>query len=384
MSGIFISYRREDSSYIAGRLHDRLADRFGTDQIFRDVDTMRPGVDFVQKIDEAVGSCDAFIVIIGAQWLGAADADGRRRLDNPRDWVRIEIAAALRRGILLVPVLVENAQMPVEAELPTSLRRLTRHHAMDLSDRRWDYEVDQLVAVLRDVVDVPAVAVAPVSPPQPRVPESTPPPPPLPVPPPPPPQRWPEPSPPPAGVPALVKIGIPVVVGLIAVAVLSWVLLRPGDQTPPSPGAAATTVLSTPSTPTTASRQTTSTTAAPPSKVFPGPFTATNGRITLTVEKVEATANRLRVFLLVKNGTSDTLGLPAGTLSVVDDTGHAYPANPFSAEWPMDLSPGQTRGVVDLTQGLQPGARTLRVGWGTVFNTFEARSGIFVQGVKVA
>jgi TIR domain len=178
MSGIFISYRRDDTAYIAGRLHDRLAAEFGPDRIFRDVDTMRPGADFVQKIDDAVSSCDALVAIIGDQWLSTVDKNGKRRLSNPKDWVRLEIAAALKRGILVVPVLVEDARMPSEAELPAPLRRLARHHAMDLSDQRWDYEVGQLTAVLRDAVapEPPEPPPRPSPPPPPARPISTDPP----------------------------------------------------------------------------------------------------------------------------------------------------------------------------------------------------------------
>jgi TIR domain len=116
----------------------------------------RPGVDFVQKIEDAVASCDALVAIIGNQWLTMTDEDGRRRLNDPKDWVRLEIAAALKRRILVLPVLVENAQMPSEAELPAPLRRLVRLNATELSDKRWDYEADQLTSVLKEAVASPA------------------------------------------------------------------------------------------------------------------------------------------------------------------------------------------------------------------------------------
>lgn len=353
MSGIFISYRRQDSSYIAGRLHDHLAAQFGPGRIFRDIDTMRPGVDFVEKIEDAVSSSAAFVVVIGDQWLTAVDEQGRRRLDNADDWVRVEIAAALRRGILVVPVLVENAKMPAEAQLPDDLRRLSRYHAIDLSDQRWDYEIGQLVAVLRELVEDDAA----VPPPRPT------------------------PAVPRPAVPAWAKVGIPVVVALIAAGVLLAVLLPPGPETVTPPTSTSPTV----QVPTTAEAGgvTTSTRATRPT-VFDGPFTATNGRLSLTVEKVEVSSDRIRVFMLVRNSTSDTLSLPASGLSAVDNEGHSYPPDPFSREWPRNLSPGETRGVVDLTEGLQGGARTLRVGWGTIFGTLAVRGGIFVPNVRVA
>ena len=94
MKGIFISYRREDSAGYAGRLYDRLAGHFGADRVFMDVEGIEPGVDFVDAIESAVASCEVLIVIIGNEWL-AADAAGKRRLDDPKDFVRIETAAAL-------------------------------------------------------------------------------------------------------------------------------------------------------------------------------------------------------------------------------------------------------------------------------------------------
>lgn len=157
MSGIFISYRRQDSSYIAGRLHDRLAAHSGPGQIFRDIDTMKPGVDVGRRIAEAVGSCDALLVVIGDGWLDARSAQGERRIDAARDWVRQEIQVALERPeVQVVPVLVENAVMPSEDELPPTIRELANRNAMELSDRRWDYEVQRLIEALEVVVRRPA------------------------------------------------------------------------------------------------------------------------------------------------------------------------------------------------------------------------------------
>lgn len=152
MSGVFISYRREDSSYIAGRLHDRLADALGPELIFRDVDAMKPGADFTERIGEAVGSCEALLAVIGKDWLSARGPRGGRRIDEPRDWVRLEIAAALARDILVVPVLVENARMPTEDELPEDLRPLARRNAMDLTDHRWREDTENLLQVIREVI----------------------------------------------------------------------------------------------------------------------------------------------------------------------------------------------------------------------------------------
>jgi hypothetical protein len=151
MSGIFISYRRGHTSHIAGRLHDRLSVHFGEGQIFRDVDALRPGVDFVERIEEAVGSCDALIAVIGDDWLEVKDPHGHRRLDDTQDFVRLEIAAALSRKVLVVPVLVENARMPSESDLPEPLKKLARRNALELTDANWNYEVSKLIDSLKEV-----------------------------------------------------------------------------------------------------------------------------------------------------------------------------------------------------------------------------------------
>ena len=96
---IFISYRRDDSGYAAGRLFDRLSQRFGRDRLFMDIDTIGLGVDFAHSIDEAIAGCDVVLAVIGRDWLTAADAQGRRRLDDPQDFVRQELVAALSRDI---------------------------------------------------------------------------------------------------------------------------------------------------------------------------------------------------------------------------------------------------------------------------------------------
>ncbi|HEX2043130.1 MAG TPA: protein kinase [Acidimicrobiales bacterium] len=149
MSKIFLSYRRDDTAGYAGRLYDRLLTKFGTASIFRDIDSIQPGVDFVAAIDEAVRSCDAFIAVIGKNWLTATDPSGNRRLDNPDDYVRNEIAAALRANLLFIPVLVERAPFPTRSELPAAVQRLTRYNAIELSDDRWNYDMERLIARLQ-------------------------------------------------------------------------------------------------------------------------------------------------------------------------------------------------------------------------------------------
>ena len=107
--GIFVSYRRQETSHLAGRLYDRLAGRFGEGQVFIDVDAIEPGVDFARKIFRAVAACKVLLAIIGPTWLTVADERGHRRLDDPNDIVRLEVEAALARSVLVIPILVEGA-----------------------------------------------------------------------------------------------------------------------------------------------------------------------------------------------------------------------------------------------------------------------------------
>jgi len=155
MSGIFSSYRRDDSAGYAGRLYDRLSDRFGKDQVFMDVAKIEPGLDFVEVIEEAVGSCDVLIALIGKQWLTITDATGRRRLDDPEDLVRLEIAAALSRNIRVIPVLVRGATMPRSRDLPKALEKLARRNALEISDTRFDYDVNRLIETLESAIPLP-------------------------------------------------------------------------------------------------------------------------------------------------------------------------------------------------------------------------------------
>ena len=118
---IFINYRRADSIGTAGRLRDRLAQSFGQQNIFMDVDSIPAGVDFVADLNSQVAACSVFLAVIGPNWLDAKDESGARRLDNPDDFVTIEIAAALARDIReisVIPVLVDDARMPRADQLP--------------------------------------------------------------------------------------------------------------------------------------------------------------------------------------------------------------------------------------------------------------------------
>lgn len=107
MSGIFISYRRDDSAGHAGRLYDRLEREFPELRVFMDVERIAAGEDFTRVIDTTLRACEVCLVVIGTRWLATADKFGRRRLDQPDDWVRLEIAAALTRGVRVIPLLVD-------------------------------------------------------------------------------------------------------------------------------------------------------------------------------------------------------------------------------------------------------------------------------------
>src|SRR5215207_2431184 len=145
---IFISYRREDTAYPAGWLYDRLADRYGGGQVFKDVDSIELGDNFVEVITSAVGSCDVLLALIGPQWLTITDGQGRRRLDSSDDFVRLEIQAALTRKVLVIPILVDGARMPPAEQLPGSLAELVHRQALELSPARFAVDTSRLLRVL--------------------------------------------------------------------------------------------------------------------------------------------------------------------------------------------------------------------------------------------
>lgn len=150
---IFISYRRNDAPGSAGRLYDRLAEAFPRENIFIDVDGIAPGIDFVKALDEAIGQCDVLLAIIGNKWLEARNVDGRQRLEDPEDFVRMEIETALERDIRVVPVLVEGARMPAVGELPQALHLLSRLNAIELTHARFLADTDRLARALTPLPD---------------------------------------------------------------------------------------------------------------------------------------------------------------------------------------------------------------------------------------
>jgi hypothetical protein len=152
LSGIFINYRRQDSQDLAGRLFDRLAQRFGKARVFRDVDTIDPGARFGEVITERIGACDAMVVLVGRDWLSAKDAQGCRRLDLSNDLVKAEIAEALAQGKLVIPVLIEGAVMPARDALPPEIAALADRHALPISDSRFDFDVERLNAAIGKII----------------------------------------------------------------------------------------------------------------------------------------------------------------------------------------------------------------------------------------
>ena len=164
MDGIFISYRRDDSAGYAGRLYDRLIPRFGAARVFMDVEGIELGADFVTAIEDAVGSCRVLVVIIGDEWLSTQDAAGRRRLDDPHDFIRLETVTALTRGIRVVPVLVGGALMPRAEELPDDLKPLARRQAIEISHKQWEATTDELIRALDGMLGMGGEPAAPPPP----------------------------------------------------------------------------------------------------------------------------------------------------------------------------------------------------------------------------
>jgi hypothetical protein len=162
---IFISYRRDDSAGHAGRVHDRLEREYGRDLIFMDVDAIPLGANFVKVLGEEVAKCDVLLAIIGAGWLEARDDEGQRRLDNPNDFVRIEIAVALKRDIPVIPILLEGAKMPRADKLPEDLVELAVRNGLDVRHSSFHADIDKLIRGLKRFSNDVSSALEPLLPP---------------------------------------------------------------------------------------------------------------------------------------------------------------------------------------------------------------------------
>lgn len=153
MAKVFISYRRADSAAISGRIYDRLVARFKRKNVFKDVDDIPAGVDFGAYIRQSVRECAVILVVIGPRWLDARTNDGARRLDDPGDWVRIEIETALTLGLIIIPLLVESATMPNADELPASLREVAGLNALPVrNDPDFTHDMERVVAAIERIV----------------------------------------------------------------------------------------------------------------------------------------------------------------------------------------------------------------------------------------
>jgi hypothetical protein len=151
---IFISYRREDSGGYTRAIYDQLVKRFSKERVFMDVDAIEPGLAFDEVIEQAVGHCEVLLVMIGKRWM-ESEGDAGSRLNDPKDFVRVEIVAALSRNIRVIPILLDGAIMPSGTALPEPLRALTKRNAIDISNSRFDSDVERLVEAVAKALDQP-------------------------------------------------------------------------------------------------------------------------------------------------------------------------------------------------------------------------------------
>lgn len=156
--GIFLCYRRDDTQGYAGWLWESLTERFGRGRVFRDIDEIEPGLNFVEVIDEAMSRCRASLVLIGPRWLSVTDTEGTPRIQLEGDFVRLEVEAALSRDMRVIPVLLQGAEMPTQSVLPETIKPLALRNAVELSESRWHYDVDRLVNVLSLLLESPQTA----------------------------------------------------------------------------------------------------------------------------------------------------------------------------------------------------------------------------------
>jgi TIR domain len=144
---IFISYRRDDAAGYARAIHEQLIKRFGKDRVFMDVDSIEPGLPFDQVIKQAVERCDVLLAVIGKEWMAQKTGSGRR-IDDPKNFVRVEIAAALSGNVRVIPVLLDGVTMPAEEALPEPLRSLALRNAIEVSNSRFSSDVERLIEAI--------------------------------------------------------------------------------------------------------------------------------------------------------------------------------------------------------------------------------------------
>ena len=151
MTKVFVSYRREDTLAIVGRLGDHLCDEFGSDNVFIDIDNIPYGVDFIEHIESTLNQCDVVLVVIGKHWCGRR-TQGKFRLSDENDPVRLELENALSASIEILPILVRGARMPSDVDLPEKMQKLSRLNAAPLDlGRDFNRDTKKIVQVIRDM-----------------------------------------------------------------------------------------------------------------------------------------------------------------------------------------------------------------------------------------
>ncbi len=154
-NNIFISYRRDDSSDVTGRIYDRLALKFGPDFVFKDVDSIPLGVNFKQYIDKIIQKCNILLVVIGDNWLEVKDGSGKPRIQDPKDHVRLEIEAGLKRSIPIIPILVKNAQLPSQDDIPESMIEIIYYNGIAVRpDPDFHHDVDRLIKGIESYTNI--------------------------------------------------------------------------------------------------------------------------------------------------------------------------------------------------------------------------------------
>jgi hypothetical protein len=149
---IFINYRKDDSNWNALALYNELQKYFDKSRIFKDFNAIQPGDDFVLSIENALSRCDVLLVVMGRQWLNVKNSNSIRRLDDPNDYVRIEIATALERGIQVIPVLFDNTPIPSTQQLPDNLKALSRRQAIEINPNGFEDDVRRLAIAIKKVL----------------------------------------------------------------------------------------------------------------------------------------------------------------------------------------------------------------------------------------
>ena len=149
MSTVFISYRREITAGEARALFNELLEKLGKNSVFMDVDSIALGRDFRGALQKTLESCDLMLVLIGKDWAEVKDEEGRPRLHNPGDFVRLEIEAALKRDIVVTPILVQGAHMPAPEQLPSEIRDLVYRNGFELSHNRWESDFAEMIRRLK-------------------------------------------------------------------------------------------------------------------------------------------------------------------------------------------------------------------------------------------